>query len=103
MTGATSGIGLEAAKALIAKPGVSLVIGARRPDSLPAPLVGRVIALPLDLDNLDSVAEFARDVAALGPIDAVIGNAGIQIVSPQRSAQGFERCFAVNHLAHYLL
>ncbi|MBY0304461.1 MAG: SDR family NAD(P)-dependent oxidoreductase [Sphingomonas sp.] len=103
MTGATSGIGLEAANALIALPGASLVIGARRPESLPAALVGRVTALPLDLDNLDSVTQFASDAAALGPIDAVIGNAGIQIVSPQRSAQGFERCFAVNHLAHYLL
>ncbi|OYY72289.1 SDR family NAD(P)-dependent oxidoreductase [Sphingomonas sp. 28-63-12] len=103
MTGATSGIGLEAAQALIAHPQISLIIGARRPDAIPATLGSSATALPLDLDDLTSVERFAEAAVADGPLDALIGNAGIQIVSPQRSAQGYERCFAVNHLAHYLL
>lgn len=103
MTGATSGIGLEAAKLLVANEDVSLVVGARRPENLPEELAGRVTALTLDLDDLRSVNTFADAVIAMGPIDAVIGNAGIQLNSAQRSAQGLERTFAVNHLAHYLL
>ncbi len=103
MTGATSGIGLHAAQALIASPGVSLIIGARRPETLPRPLSGRVTALPLDMADLASVNRFADAVRALGPVDAFIGNAGIQLNAPKRSAQGYELTFATNHLAHYLL
>lgn len=103
MTGATSGIGLEAAKALLALPDHELVVGARRPGQMPADLVGRVTALPLDLADLGSVDAFAVAAAAHGPIDVLIGNAGMQVVSPQLSKQGFELTFATNHLAHYLL
>lgn len=103
MTGATSGIGLHAAQALMASPGVSLIVGARRPEASPKPLRGRVTALPLDMADLTSVNNFANAVCALGPIDAFIGNAGIQLNAPKRSAQGFELTFATNHLAHYLL
>lgn len=103
MTGATSGIGLEAAKALITNPETSLIIGVRHPDHLPTALAGRVTALPLDLADLTSVDRFVCDVMALGPIDVLIGNAGIQLNAPKRSAQGYELTFATNHLAHYLL
>lgn len=103
MTGATSGIGLHAAQALLAIPGVSLIIGARRPEALPRPLRDRATALPLDMADLASVNSFAVAVRALGPIDAIIGNAGIQLNALQTSVQGFELTFATNHLAHYLL
>lgn len=101
MTGATSGFGLYAAERLLAS-GRALTIGARTPGALPAGLAGRSEALPLDLDSLASVRSFA---AALGsePIDALVLNAGLQLAKPARSADGFERTFAVNHLAHYLL
>lgn len=103
MTGATSGIGLHAAEALIASPGTSLIIGVRHPEALPPQLRGQVTALPLDLADLASVNRFADAVRALGPIDAFIGNAGIQLNAPKRSEQGYELTFATNHLAHYLL
>lgn len=103
MTGATSGIGLHAAQALLAIPGVSLIIGARRPETLPRPLRDRLTALPLDMADLASANSFADAVRALGSIDAFIGNAGIQLNAPQTSVQGFELTFATNHLAHYLL
>lgn len=101
MTGATSGFGLEAARDLAAA-GHDLQIGARRPDALPEPISGRVKAEMLDLDALASVRAFA---AAIGdaPIDVLVLNAGIQLNALERSADGFERTFAVNHLAHYLL
>lgn len=101
MTGATGGIGLEAARRLIGRPGTELIVGARSPGDVPAPLARAARILPLDLADLDSVRAFADEVG--GPIDAVIGNAGLQVRQPARSAQGFELTFAANHLGHYLL
>lgn len=98
MTGATSGIGLEAAKRLRAR-GVDLTAGVRS-DASPLPDGARRAAL--DLADLDSVRAFAAEVGR-EPIDVLIGNAGLQVSKPQRSRQGYELTFAVNHLAHYLL
>lgn len=103
MTGGTSGIGLEAAKRLIGLSGVSMVIGARREGVLPSGLSGRSETRSLDLASLESVRRFADTVAAGGSIDRLLLNAGGQQVGRDRSADGFERTFAVNHLAHYLL
>lgn len=102
MTGATRGFGLYAAQRL-AKAGHRLTIGVRDPLNLPDALHGKVDVHPLDLDQLVSVRRFA-DVVSIGdPIDALILNAGLQLAKPALSANGFERTFAVNHLAHYLL
>ena len=101
MTGATSGIGKVAAEQIRAAPGVQLVIGARvaPPDGL------RV--LPLDLAHLESVRTFVQQVEAwLGdrPINGLVLNAASQFSNiDQRTEDGFEATFAVNHLAHYLL
>lgn len=101
MTGATAGIGLFAASRM-ADAGHDLVVGARNPDSPPAELAGRATFLPLDLDSLGGVRAF---VEALGPqpIDRLVLNAGLQSSRPAVSADGFERTFAVNHLAHFLM
>ncbi len=101
MTGATGGIGLEAARRLAGTE--TLVIGARTPERLPSALAGKVEAHALDLASLASVRTFAAEAAAGGPIDVLILNAGIQNVTDARSADGFELSFAVNHLAHYLM
>lgn len=100
MTGGTSGIGLEAARALL-KGGHELHIGVRRPETAPGDISRKAKLLPLDLADLKSVRAFA-DAIAPGA-DALLFNAGIQVVSDQRSAQGFEITFATNHLAHLLL
>lgn len=101
MTGATGGIGLEAARRLAGE--ASLLVGAPTPDRLPGALAGKVDAAALDLASLDSVRTFAAEAAAGGPIDVLILNAGIQNVTDAKSADGFELSFAVNHLAHYLM
>jgi NAD(P)-dependent dehydrogenase (short-subunit alcohol dehydrogenase family) len=101
MTGATAGFGLFAAERLL-DAGASLTIGARSPAALPRSLQGRVTALPLDLDALANVRAFAAALGE-GPIDVLVLNAGLQLAKPATSADGFERTFAVNHLAHYLL
>ncbi|MFV8308302.1 SDR family NAD(P)-dependent oxidoreductase [Mycobacteroides chelonae] len=103
MTGATAGLGADAAKLLAEHPNRRLIVGARG--------AGRRVTgaqvLPLDLASLASVREFAQDVTReLGnaPIDVLVLNAGIQFRDTNhRTADGFETTFAVNHLAHYLL
>ncbi len=96
MTGATSGIGQGAAQRLLAQ-GHTVVAGTRG-----APPPPGVQALPLDLASLASVRAFAAQCP--DRIDALVLNAGMQVHSlDERSADGFELTFAVNHLAHYLL
>lgn len=101
MTGATAGFGLYAAERML-EAGATLTIGARSPSALPPALQGRVAALPLDLDALANIRTFAAALGE-GPINVLLLNAGLQLAKPAISADGFERTFAVNHLAHYLL
>ncbi len=102
MTGATAGFGQFAAGKMLDN-GHTLIVGARNPDAVPAELAGRADVLPLDLDSLANVRRFAEAVGAGPPIDVLVLNAGLQLAKPAKSADGFERTFAVNHLAHYLL
>jgi NAD(P)-dependent dehydrogenase (short-subunit alcohol dehydrogenase family) len=103
MTGATAGIGLEAAKRLLGRGPCALIVAARNPHTAP-PLLQRQAELrPADLASLDSVRTFAARLLGEAPIDAMVLNAGVQFVGPRKSADGYELTFAVNHLAHYLL
>jgi len=101
MTGGTNGIGLVAAEQVRRAPDVRLLVGAR--DKAPSGLE----TLPLDLSRLASVRRFAAGVEHwLGDtqIDGLVLNAGMQVGDiHQRTEDGFEPTFAVNHLAHYLL
>lgn len=103
MTGATAGLGAEAARHISAAKDTRLIIGARA--AKPVPLGTEF--LPLDLASLQSVRTFADTVISqLGgsDIDVLILNAGMQSsTTERRSVDRFELIFAVNHLAHYLL
>jgi NAD(P)-dependent dehydrogenase (short-subunit alcohol dehydrogenase family) len=103
MTGATSGIGADAAARILAQPDIRLMIGARGTHAGPK---GAEV-LPLDLASLANVRTFADAVKKLlrgVDIDMLVLNAGIQTMdTAQRTVDGFEVTFAVNHLAHYLL
>jgi len=103
MTGATSGIGANAAVRVVAQPNIRLIIGARGGHRGPE---GAEV-IPLDLAWLASVRTFADDVKKGldgAHIDMLVLNAGIQGAdAKQRTVDGFEPTFAVNHLAHYLL
>jgi NAD(P)-dependent dehydrogenase (short-subunit alcohol dehydrogenase family) len=101
MTGGTSGLGKVAAQQIAAVPGTRLVLGARRANQ------SAIETLPLDLTRLASVREFAQGVIQKlddGLINGLVLNAGTQFPNNnQRTEEGFETTFAVNHLAHYLL
>jgi NAD(P)-dependent dehydrogenase (short-subunit alcohol dehydrogenase family) len=102
MTGATSGIGLEAMRALLARGVTMPVIGVRNPASVPLDIAKRVDARPLDLASLASVRAFAASLEGVA-IAALVLNAGSQVNDIGKTTDGYERTFAVNHLAHYLL
>jgi len=103
MTGATGGIGLEAARRLKETADVRLIVGARNPAPPPPALRNGAELRPLDLASLASVRDFATTLTTGPKIDVLILNAGIQNVTDAISADGYELSFAVNHLAHYLL
>ncbi len=111
ITGATSGIGLEAARALAAKGG-HVVLAVRDPAKGEASARELRSACPnatlevrkLDLANLASVREFAAQAADLPGVNVLLNNAGLGL-QPTRAVteDGFERQFATNHLGHFAL
>jgi NAD(P)-dependent dehydrogenase (short-subunit alcohol dehydrogenase family) len=107
LTGASSGIGAETARAL-ALAGADLILGVR--DVAAGEVVAREIAaaaksdvrvLPLDLSDLHAVAAFADQVT--GPVDLLIANAGVSKTPQTHLPNGLELRFATNHLGHFLL
>jgi NAD(P)-dependent dehydrogenase (short-subunit alcohol dehydrogenase family) len=101
MTGGTAGIGLCALQQIRRSSDVRILVGARGQTS------AGVESLPLDLTSLANVRSFAaaaEEWLGEASIDGLVLNAGTQVSDVrQRTADGFETTFAVNHLAHYLL
>ncbi|WP_392346659.1 SDR family NAD(P)-dependent oxidoreductase [Parasynechococcus sp.] len=109
ITGASSGIGLEAAKILLARGDALTVVcrNAKRAELTRTALSGSVETYIADLADLTSVAKAIEQLRRdRMPFDALVLNAGLQYAghrSPRWSVQGIELTFAVNHLAHQLL
>lgn len=112
LTGASSGIGLEAAKVLSEKGGKlilpvrNLEKGSNAVQEIKKRFPDADIELMLmDISDLDSVRQFAEKVKMkYDQLDLLLNNAGI-MWPPQRnlSKQGHESQFATNHLGHFLL
>jgi NAD(P)-dependent dehydrogenase (short-subunit alcohol dehydrogenase family) len=103
VTGANSGIGAAAARAL-ASAGARVVLAVRSLDkgrAAAATMPGETEVRELDLANLASVREFAA--AWDGEIDLLINNAGVMAPPLTRTADGFELQFGTNHLGHFAL
>lgn len=104
VTGANSGIGFEAAKALCAK-GAHVVFACRnvaKADEARALVPGSHETRALDLSDLESVRAFADGVSDWR-IETLVNNAGIMAVPQALSAQGYELQFATNVIGHFLL
>jgi NAD(P)-dependent dehydrogenase (short-subunit alcohol dehydrogenase family) len=111
VTGGNSGIGFEAARAL-ARAGWHVLLASRSRAASAAAVAriegesgpGSASELGLDLASLASVRQLAKEVEARDlPLRALVCNAGLQGRELQRSADGYERTFAANHLGHFLL
>ena len=114
MTGATSGLGLACARALLQRtaPPWRLVIASRNPAE------GERVAAELNRQSGRQAVEFMRlDLGSLGSVravgaalrsrglrlDALVCNAGLQFTREMRTADGLEASFGVNHLGHFAL
>ncbi len=112
ITGASSGVGLYTAKALVDK-GWHVVMACR--DLRKAGEAAQSVGLPqgsftlmhIDLGDLDSVRRFVREFSASGrPLNSLLCNAAIYlplIKEPIRSPEGYELTMTTNHLGHFLL
>lgn len=103
ITGANSGLGRATATVLAAK-GARVVLAVRdlaKGREALATMTGDLEVRRLDLADLDSVREFARDLDE--PIDLLINNAGLMIPPLGRTVDGFELQFGTNHLGHFAL
>jgi len=109
ITGATSGVGHEAAKR-IALAGAHLVLvnrNAEKATALKAKITAlsntRVDLVHADFSNLDDVQRVASQILHQFPaIHILINNAGVHMTTRTLTADGFETAFAVNHLASFL-
>ena len=112
ITGASSGIGAEAAMALAAKGG-QVVLAVRdqgRGDAVRTRILGRkpdakVSVSIVDMASLASVRAFAFRMQSEVPhIDVLLNNAGLGLQATRATTvDGFERQFGTNHLGHFAL
>ena len=103
ITGANSGIGLEAARALGAA-GAHVVVACRdtsKGEHAVAELDGDFDVRRLDLADLSSVRAFADELD--DDVDVLINNAGVMAVPRAKTADGFEMQLGTNHLGHFAL
>lgn len=112
VTGGNSGIGYECAREL-ARSGWHVVVAARNHEASVNAVreitqesgADAAAEMRLDLGSLDDVRRFAGALAARDVrLRALVCNAGVQFThGPQRTPEGYEATFAVNHLGHFLL
>lgn len=104
VTGASDGIGAEAARVLAGQ-GATVLVTGRSAEKL-RPVAEAVGTEPLvaDFSRLADVRRLADDVAArVGSIDVLLNNAGGVFDPSQRTHDGHEPNFQINHLAPFLL
>jgi retinol dehydrogenase 14 len=111
ITGATSGIGLEAAVSL-ARQGARVVLVGRNPIKTAAGVAEvrersssqAVESALCDFSSLASIRKLAADLRArCKRVDVLINNAGGVSVERTLTGDGIESTFAVNHLGYFLL
>jgi NAD(P)-dependent dehydrogenase (short-subunit alcohol dehydrogenase family) len=109
VTGGNSGIGFATARHL-RRHGATVVLGCRdehrartAATALQADAPGDPVrVLPLDLGSLASVRKAAAELDG-DRLDLLVCNAGVMLVPPGRTEDGFELHMGINHLGHFAL
>lgn len=114
VTGASSSIGLHAAKELVARGDYHVVMAVRNVQK--AKQAAAALGMPedsytvleLDLARLDSVRAFVKDFQGQGfrALNALVCNAATwhpRDTKPRFTVDGFDETVQVNHLGHFLL
>ena len=110
ITGASSGLGRETARAL-ASHGAAVVLAGRDEQRLSAAAQelreqasgGEVSTCRLDLTSLTEIRAAAAELRDRhSEIDLLINNAGVMACPLARTTDGFEMQFGTNHLGHFL-
>ena len=110
ITGGTSGLGAETARAMAAK-NADVTITARTVSKGQATVdeikasTGKTISVEaLELGSTISIRAFAERInSGDGKIDLLINNAGIMACPEGTTEDGFEMQFGTNHLGHFLM
>lgn len=111
VTGGTTGIGKETARALLAA-GAAVTITARSDEKGAAAVGDLQAAVPdgnvslgvLELGSLERVRGFAdRYLDAHDRLDLLVANAGVMAMPYGRTEDGFEMHLGTNHLGHFVL
>ncbi|MDG4666110.1 SDR family NAD(P)-dependent oxidoreductase [Mycobacterium sp. 236(2023)] len=111
ITGASSGLGRESAKAL-ASTGAHVILAARNAEALAETEAwiradvrdAQLSRVHLDLTSLASVATAAAEISEITPaVHVLMNNAGVMFTPFGRTTEGFETQFGTNHLGHFEL
>ncbi len=111
VTGANSGIGYDAARALALK-GATVILACRSKERGNAAVQqllrehseAKAEFMQLDLADLASVRRFTSEFTnRYDKLDLLINNAGIMMLPFGKTADGFELQFGINHLGHFAL
>jgi len=108
VTGASSGIGLETARAL-ASAGAEVTLAVRNikaGQQAAEEIINdtgnhNIHVAHLDLADRASISQFIRSWS--GPLDILINNAGVMALPETRTEEGWEAQFATNYLGHFAL
>lgn len=104
VTGASDGIGAEAAKVLASR-GATVLVTGRSAEKL-RPVAEAVGTEPLvaDFSRFDDVRRLAAEVSERAPkLDVLMNNAGGTFAPSKRTPDGHEPNFQINHLSPFLL
>lgn len=112
ITGASSGVGLYAAKALLRR-NWQLIFAVRDSEKMNAVAIShqfspdQFVIWPINLGDLDSVNQFVKRFQEThNSLNALVCNAATYLPllkEPQRSPQGYEISVATNYFGHYVL
>jgi NAD(P)-dependent dehydrogenase (short-subunit alcohol dehydrogenase family) len=111
ITGATSGLGKEAAK-VFAEKGATVIMPVRNAEKAKSVLEeilklnpnSKIVIKSLDLSSLNSIQLFADDfLNSYNQLDILINNAGIMYCPYSKTQDGFEMQMGTNHLGPYAL